>query len=80
MRPCGVTFYQLGVKDEPAMVINGGNEPPFTPGFRGEEMPRGVMLDQFSDIVGNDFSVMWLDGFFPWDVETVCFGSIDNCC
>ena len=36
------------------------------------------MLDQFAGVVGQDFAVMFCP-FRPLDVESVLFGSVDDC-
>ena len=43
---------QSGIKDEPAMVIQRRDQIPFFLGGGSPEMKRGVMLNQFSEIMG----------------------------
>jgi hypothetical protein len=50
--PAGFFVDQSGIKDEPAVIIQRGDEIPFLFGGGCPQMKRGVMLNQFSDIAG----------------------------
>ena len=52
MSPAGLLFDQNGIKEEPAVIIQRGNEIPFLLCCWCPEMIRGIMLDQFTDIMG----------------------------
>jgi hypothetical protein len=52
MSPAGLLFDQNSIKEESAIIIQGSNEIPFLLGCRCPEMIRGVMLNQFSSIMG----------------------------
>jgi hypothetical protein len=52
MGPGGFLFDQSGIKDQPAIIIQRGNEVPFFLGGWSPEMVGGVMLDQFSYVTG----------------------------
>jgi len=52
MGPAGFCLNKNGIKEEPAVVIQGGDEIPFLLGRWGPEMMRGVMLNEFPDITG----------------------------
>ena len=52
MGPAGLLFNQSGIQEESAIVVQRSDEVPFLLGGRGPEMVRGVMLDQFSSIMG----------------------------
>lgn len=52
MSPGGFGLNQKGVKKKAAVVIEGSNEVPFFFGGWGPEVIGGVMLDEFSYVVG----------------------------
>jgi hypothetical protein len=52
MGPAGLLVEQSGIKDQSTEIIKGSNEIPFFFGSGCPEMIRGVMLDQFSGIMG----------------------------
>jgi hypothetical protein len=52
MSPAGLLFDQNSIKEEPAIIIQGSNKIPFLLSCGCPEMIRGVMLDQFTDIMG----------------------------
>jgi hypothetical protein len=52
MSPGGFLFDQGGVKDQPAIIIQGGNQVPLFLGCRCPEMIGGVVLDQLPHITG----------------------------
>ena len=52
MGPAGFLLNQNGIKEEPAIIIQGSDEIPFLLGRGCPEMMRGVMLNEFSDITG----------------------------
>jgi hypothetical protein len=52
MSPGGFLFDQSGIKDQPAIIIQGSDEIPFLLGRWGPEMIRGVMLDQLPHVTG----------------------------
>jgi hypothetical protein len=52
MSPAGFLLDQNGIKEEPAIIIQGSDEIPFLLGCGCPEMMRGVMLNEFSDITG----------------------------
>jgi hypothetical protein len=52
MSPAGFCLDQNGIKEEPAIIIQGSDEIPFLLGRWCPEMMRGVMLNEFSDITG----------------------------
>ena len=77
MSPTGFLVDQSGVKEEPAIIIQGGEEIPFLLGCGCPKMMRGVVLNQFSDIAGEHFSVM--EGSFGFlQIEAVLFGSVND--
>jgi hypothetical protein len=52
MGPTGLRLNENGIKEESAIVIEGGDEIPLLLGRGCPEMMRGVMLDEFSGIMG----------------------------
>jgi hypothetical protein len=52
MGPSGFLFHQGGIKDHPAVIIQGRDEIPFLLSGRCPEMKRGVMLNEFPGIMG----------------------------
>jgi hypothetical protein len=52
MSPAGFFLDQSGIKDETTIIIERGDQIPFLPGYRCPKMIRGVMLNQFSGIIG----------------------------
>ena len=52
MGPAGLFLDQNGIEHEPAIIIQGSDEVPFFFGSGCPEMMSGVMLDQFSSIMG----------------------------
>jgi hypothetical protein len=50
--PTGFFLDEGSIKDEPAVIIQRRDEIPFLLGGGGPEMKRGVMLNQFSEIMG----------------------------
>jgi len=52
MSPAGFLFNQNGIKEEAAIIIQGGDEIPFLLGRGCPEVMGGVMLDQFPSIMG----------------------------
>jgi len=52
MSPGGFPFDQSGIKDQPAIIIQGSNQVPFFLGRRCPEMKRGVMLNQLPHVTG----------------------------
>ena len=52
MGPAGFLVNQSGIQEESAIIIQRSDEVPFLLGSGGPEMVRGVMLDQFSSIIG----------------------------
>jgi hypothetical protein len=77
MGPTGLFPDQNGVEEEPTVIIQGSDEIPFFFRGRSPEMMGGVMLDQFSGITGQDFSVMECPLRFL-EIEPMLFGTIDN--
>jgi len=52
MSPGGFLFDQSGIKDQPAVIIQGSNEVPLFLGCGCPEMIGGVVLDQLSGVTG----------------------------
>jgi hypothetical protein len=52
MGPASLCSDQSRIKDEAAIIIQGGDEVPLFLGGGCPEMMRGVMLNEFSDITG----------------------------
>jgi hypothetical protein len=52
MSPGGFLFDQSGIKDQPAIIIQGSNEVPLFLGCGCPEMIGGVVLDQLSGVTG----------------------------
>jgi hypothetical protein len=52
MSPGGFLFDQSGIKDQPAIIIQGGDEVPFLLGRGCPEMIGGVMLNQLPNVTG----------------------------
>ena len=52
MGPAGFCSDQSGIKDETAIIIQGGDEVPFLLGGGCPEMMGGVMLNEFPGIMG----------------------------
>jgi hypothetical protein len=52
MSPAGFCLDENGIKEEPAIIIQGSNQVPLFLGRWCPEMMRGVMLNEFSDITG----------------------------
>jgi hypothetical protein len=77
MRPRGLFLNQGGIKDEAAMIIQRGDEIPFLLSGGGPEMKRGVVLDEFSYITGQDLSVMGSPLRFL-QIKAMLFGSIND--
>jgi hypothetical protein len=77
MGPAGLICDQNGIKEEPAIIIQRGDEIPLLLGSWCPEMMRGVMLNQLSGITGEHFSVMeGLLGFLQ--IKAVLFSSANN--
>jgi hypothetical protein len=77
MGPTGFLFEQSGIKDQSTEIIQGGDEIPFFLGSGCPEMIRGVVLDQFSRITGEDFPIME-SSFGFLEIKAVPFGSADD--
>jgi hypothetical protein len=52
MGPAGLCLDQNGIEHESAIIIQRSDQIPFLLGGGGPEMMRGVVLDQFPDIMG----------------------------
>jgi len=52
MGPTGLYFNENGIEHKSAVIIEGGDEIPFVLGCWGPEMIRGIMLNQFTGIMG----------------------------
>jgi hypothetical protein len=52
MSPGGFLFDQSGIKDKPAVIIQGSDQGPLFLGCRCPEMIGGVMLNQLPDVTG----------------------------
>jgi len=52
MRPTGFCLDESSIKEEPAVIIQGGDEIPFLLRCWGPEMIRGIMLNHFTGIMG----------------------------
>jgi hypothetical protein len=52
MGPTGLCSNENGIEHKSAVIIEGGDEIPFLLGCWGPEMIRGIMLDQFTGIMG----------------------------
>jgi hypothetical protein len=52
MGPAGLFLDQRGIKDQPTIIIQGGDQIPFLLSRGGPKMIRGVMLNEFPDITG----------------------------
>jgi hypothetical protein len=77
MGPDSLFLDQNGIKEEPAIIIQGSDEIPFFLGRWCPEMMRGVMLNEFSDITSEHFSVMEGPlGFL--EVKPMLFSSIND--
>jgi len=75
--PTGFFLDQGSIKEEPTMIIQGGDEVPFLLSGGCPEMKGGVMLYQFTDITGQDFSVM--GGSFGFlEIKSMFFGTMND--
>jgi len=75
--PTGLFLDQGGIEEEPTMIIQRCDEIPFLLGGGYPEMKRGVMLNQFSDITGQDFPVM--GGPFGFlEIEAMFLGPVND--
>jgi hypothetical protein len=75
--PTGLFLNQGGIQEEPTMIIQGSDKIPFLLGGGCPEMKRGVMLNQFSDITGQDFPVM--GGCFGFlEIKPMLSGTMNN--
>jgi len=75
--PTGLFLDQGGIHEEPTMIIQGSDEIPFLLGGGCPEMKRGVMLNQFSNITGQDFPVMGASfGFL--EIKPMLSGTMNN--
>ena len=77
MGPAGLFLDQNGIKDQSAVIIQRSDEIPFLFRSRCPEMMRGVMLNQFSDITGQDLSVMESSLEFL-QIEAMLLGPIND--
>ena len=77
MCPDGFLSDEDGVEEESAEVIQGGDKVPLHTGSRGPEMNRGVMLDEFSSVPSQNFSIMNSFGSI-FEIEVVFLGSIND--
>lgn len=77
MGPAGLLLDQNSVEHESAIIIQGSDEIPFFLGGWCSEMMRGVMLDQFPNIMSYDFPIMsCLFGFLQ--IESMLFSPVNN--
>ena len=60
MGPGGLLVPQIPMQNPTAVIVDGGDEVPLGLCQRGPQMVGGVMLEQFSHIVGQDLPVMSL--------------------
>ena len=75
--PAGFLFDQGSIEEEPTMIIQGRDEIPFFLSGRGPKMKLGVMLNEFSNITGQNLSVM--GGFFGFlEIKPMLSGTMDN--
>jgi hypothetical protein len=77
MGPAGLLLDQNSVEHESAIIIQRCDKIPFFFGSGSPEMMRGVMLDQFPNIMGYDFPIMGrLFGFLQ--IEPMLFSPVNN--
>ena len=78
MVPTGLTLGQVGIEDIAAVVVETGDEMPFGPSRGSPEVMRAVVLDELTNIVGQN-----LAGVSPPDwlteIETSGLGLPDDC-
>jgi hypothetical protein len=77
--PAGFFLNQGCIKDKPTVIIQRGNEIPFLLGGGCPEMKRGVMLNQFSDITGQDLPIMRGGCFGFLEIKPMLSGAMNNC-
>jgi len=78
MSPTGFFLDQGSIKEEPTMIIEGGDEIPFLLGGGRPEMEGGVMLYQLTDVTSQNFPVM--GGFFGFlEIKAMFLGTMNNC-
>lgn len=77
MIPACFPLDEIGIEQIPAIIVDTGDEIPFRLGQRSPEMMGRVMLDEFSDIVGQDLTVMGFS-FGPTRVKVILFGPLNN--
>ncbi len=58
MRPCGFSFYQIGIQQKAAVIIKTGDEIPFRISVRGKLVMGRIVLNQFPCVVGQHIPVM----------------------
>jgi hypothetical protein len=77
MGPAGLGLKQDGIEHESAIIIQRSDQVPFFPRGRCPEMVRGIMLNEFPDIMGQDLSIMSAPLRFL-EKEAMPFGSTDD--
>jgi hypothetical protein len=75
--PTGLFFNQLGVQQLTAVIIEAGDEIPLVSGIGRPLVMGGIMLDEFADVIGQDFPVMGLP-FRPAKEKVMFFSPFDN--
>jgi hypothetical protein len=78
MVPAGLSLDEVGIEKQSAVVIKARNQMPFFQGVGRPFMFGGIVLDQFSHIIGQDFPVMGLP-FGLGEVKIVFFGPLNDC-
>ena len=77
MGPAGLYFYENGIEDKSAVIIERGDEISFLLGCGCPEMVGGIMLDEFPYVIGQDLSVMETLFWFS-EIEAMAFCSANN--
>ena len=77
MAPGGFVVEEFCEQDHAGEVVEGCDEVPFLSGIGGPKVERGIMLNKFPGILGDDFTVM--GGAFRFgQIKALLLGTVND--
>jgi hypothetical protein len=77
MVPTGLSLDKIAIQEEPAVVVQTGDQMPLLASIRGPFMMGRIVLDEFPDVIGQHFPVMGLP-FGPGHVKIMLLGLLND--
>jgi hypothetical protein len=77
MGPCCFALEQIGIQQVAAVIVETRDQIPFHLGVRSKFVRGRIVLNKFSSVLSQDFSVV-RDPFFLWLIHTGFFCPVND--